>query len=119
MVTLSGLRRNVEFAYVSEDSGLVYALPCTSSKLKIYDSVDEFNAGRLRVAICTTPGQATRLQATYYVFPCVGVLGGKVRVVASTTDFSWLLFGTGIGTGCEEVRAAKHAALRFDKIRVK
>lgn len=118
MVSMAELRRNVEFAFVSEE-GAVYSIPCTSSTLNIYDSVDKYNAGRMRITIATNVLQASKLMTNYYIFPCILVIKGELRTISSSTDFSWALFRTGVATGFEEVRAAKHAALRGNKIRVK
>jgi len=118
VVSMAEMRRNVEFAFMSEE-GTVYSLPCTSSTLNIYDDLDQYNAGRMRITVATDALQASKLMTDYYIFPCVLEIKGELRAIRSSTDFSWALFRTGVATGFEEVRAAKHAALRGNKIRLR
>ena len=118
MVSMAEMRRNVEFAFVT-DEGTIYSIPCTSSTLNIYDGLDKYNAGRMRITVATNMLQASKLRTNYYIFPCVLDIKGELRAVSSSADFSWALFRTGVATGFEEVRAAKHAALRSNKISMK
>ena len=113
-ITLSGIRRSVVFAAVS-DVGEVAVMSDYTANRRIYGSVSDFERVRYRVVVASTKHHAKTLGTRYYVFP---IIAPGPTVFSTPADFTFKLFRTGVATPLEEVLAAKHACLRFNAVNV-